>query len=137
MLTVLTLTSGAFADCFNFVNGNGPDRIGNYEFTNKATSICLEAESTITNRNYTSVIFYDADGELAYISADKTLDQCTGVCAELALRNGLIDNKSLNLEGHRIVIKTEYDKRLNVVKGSLEIRTSRSFPAKFNVFKAR
>ncbi len=118
-LLILASTT-AFADCFNFINGKGPDRIGNFMFGGAAEGVCIQA---------TSIRFYDSQGDLAEAGG-----QSAGPILQLDVGN--INGENVDLRGTEIEFAVKSDGHSPISTGVLNIQAGRDFPQKYLIIKA-
>lgn len=129
-LVILASTSGASAavTCFNFVNGQGPQKIANFAFGAPATRVCVSP---------VNVVFSDSIGDLAQVGHEITgAGRCAGVCHEFTLNYGNINGENVDLSGATISITAEVDAHLGMLNGVLTIQAGRNFPEKFLILGA-
>ena len=121
----LLIASSASAGCYNIVNGQGPDRIGNVSLAGLASQVCLQTngygESTFT--------LSDSQGALAIAGVSQlSAARCGGDCQLAILSSGNANGEPANFNGVKVEISTQQDPELNVVKGTLKITAGRDFP---------
>lgn len=128
--TVLVSTSGASAVCFNFVNGKGPQRVGNYQLAATATKVCVNTVSG--GGSYTSVRLSDSEGDLV-VSAGEVIaaGRCPGFCKQMTLSSANINGENVDLSGTLIVFEAEADSTLGITKGIMSIEAGRDFAQKY------
>lgn len=85
VILLIGFSTSAFANCFIFVNGEGPSTIGNvmlnanqsrYGTSYKAKEICINEVNKLGGGSYTTVTLNDAEGELAGFAAQVANGRC-------------------------------------------------------------
>lgn len=125
-LVTLLIASNASATCFKFINGQGPDRIGNFAFAAKATQACVENVSSFSSASYTEVTFADAQGALAVVSGQRN-------GANIFVQSGNINGSNVELNGTLINVSVQEDAHLRIVKGVISVKAGRDFPQQYLV----
>ena len=130
-------TVSAQATCFNYINGKGPSKIGNYQFAGTATQVCLVNVGRISGPDYTSLRMSDSQGNLveAYVQKESTCRNAQ-FCKSLELAQGNINGRNVDLRGTTVDINASKTV-LNVVQGTLSITAGRDFPQTFLIMEAR
>lgn len=127
-----------FAACFNFINGKGPERMGNAFFAAQAKQVCISVTSQIGGGEYTSIRFSDEEGDLAIFSGEVTAKgRCLSLCQVVELTSGNVNGENVNVGDAKVSIQTEMDHSLGMAKGLIEVRAGRSFPQKFLILEKR
>jgi predicted small secreted protein len=122
---VLLIASSASAGCYNIVNGQGPDRIGNVFLAGPTSQVCLQ-----TNQYGESTLqLSDSQGALAIAGISQlSAARCGGNCQIAILSQGNANGEPANFSGTTVEISTQQDPELHVVKGTLKITAGRDFP---------
>lgn len=133
VLTMALLVSASNAvaapTCFNFVNGHGPQQVGNFAFGGTAERICLSSEN---------VRLSDSQGDLAIVGSTITASgRCAGVCHQFTLNYGNINGENVDLSGTTIEVQAEQDQYLGMLKGLITIQVGRGFAEKFLIMEAK
>lgn len=131
LIATLLAASVSHADCFRFINGKGPDRIGNYAFAAQATDVCVNSVHQFGGKSYISVRFSDSQGDLAAVSAQPASD------SELILTSGNINGANVNVAGVCVDMKMEVDEHLGLVTGVLAIQAGRDFPQQYLIMETK
>jgi hypothetical protein len=126
-LALVATTSTSFGDCYNFINGRGPDRIGNENFAAVATQLCVTRVNGFA-RNYTSLEFSDSQGVLAIVAANPSDYSLEATSAN-------INGKNVDLTGTRFDINVRQADSLNAVIGTISVKAGRDFPQLFSMIK--
>lgn len=138
VLLFMVASSMASAACFNFVNGKGPERLGNFRFTAPATRLCLQTVNRFGGGSVPSLKFSDAEGDLAVAGAEVTAQgRCASLCKELTLTSGNINGANVNLSGIRVSITTDLDPHLGMLNGVVTIQAGRDFPQKYLILGSK
>lgn len=125
-LVTMLVASNASATCFNFINGQGPDKIGNYAFAAKATQACVEKVNSYSGASYTEVIFADAQGALAVVGGQQN-------GTNIFVQSGNVNGANVDLNGTLITLSVQEDAHLRIVKGVISIKAGRDFPQQYLV----
>lgn len=133
LLLGLLLAGNAQAACFNFVNGKGPDRLGNVFFAAPATEVCVTQVSRFGGGSYLTVGFSDAEGALGMFAAVvRAVGRCPGFCQVLELQSGNANGMNVNPSGIQLEFQAEPQQNLGgFLTGTLTVKAGRAFPAKF------
>ena len=117
-LVLVVTASGASAECFNFINGKGPNKVGNYALEATATSTCV----TRDNRGDMKVVFSDSQGDLAIIGGEQSGS------TSIALNSGNVGGSNVNFSGLEITFETKMS-NLGLSTGTMKIRSTRQLGA--------
>lgn len=128
-LVLMVTAAGASADCFKFINGRGPDRVGNYMFAATATSVCVKIVSGFAG-NYVQVSLTDAEGDLALLTGGGNFENMT-------IQGGNINGSSVNLNGTDVKFSVEYDNNLGITKGTMKLKAGRQFEQTYLIIGSR
>jgi hypothetical protein len=117
ILALMMSASSSFAACFHFVNGKGPDRIGNYPFAAPASRVCTSEINGFAGP-VVQIEFSDSQGALAIVGGDRN-------GASVTLSSGNINGGNVNVSGARVTIQASM--------GTLSIQAGRDFPQTYNI----
>lgn len=125
---VLT-TSMASAKCYNFVNGNGPNRLGNFQFGRIAQTVCVTLVHGFAGY-YPSIAFSVQEGTIALAAGNILHD--SNLPSSFTLASGQIFQNNVNLNGINISLTSmTYDPRINLETGVLGIQFGRGFVERY------
>ncbi len=121
----LLIATSASATCFNIVNGQGPDRLGNTQLAAAASKVCVQ-----TNQyGETTIQLADSQGALAVAGVSQLASgRCAGYCRQAMLSQGNANGQYADFTGIKMVINVQQDSHLNIERGTLEITAGRDFP---------
>ena len=125
----------ASAACYDFINGRGPDKIGNFQFGGTAKQVCINRVSRIAGPVYTQLTLSDEQGELAVagINSQRTCNT-SPLCQTLELTDGNINGKNVDLRGTTITLEASKNS-LQVLVGKMSIKAGRDFPQLFLIME--
>lgn len=120
------VTSHAFADCYNFVNGNGPQQIGNVQLYGTAGKVCV----------LPSELQFYVQGGLVYAEILSASQSRSGDQAQYTLGRVEVNNQLFNATSAVVTIQTSSNNHLGLAQGVLTIQAGRGFPEKYLIMKA-
>ena len=115
-LVLVVTASGASAECFNFINGKGPNKVGNYALEATATSACVSRDS-----RGLKVVLGDSQVDLSIIGGTQN-------GSTIALDYGNIGGSNLDFRGLEITVETKMS-NLGLSTGTMKIRSTRQLGA--------
>jgi hypothetical protein len=110
-IAMVLVSSSAFAQCFNFMTGKGPQSIGAVSFPRQAKMVCLQHVQGLMTEKYATLKFSDESGPLGvFTSSIVGQGRCGANCIELQIQNGPL-----------ALISTQYDPQTRASAGVFKV----------------
>jgi len=131
------VTQSASAACYNFINGRGPDKIGNFQFGGTAKQVCIQKVNGFAGPAYTQLTLSDEQGPLAIAGIGGQANCTTAqLCQTLELTHGNINGQNVDLRGTTITLEAAKNS-LQVVVGKMSVKAGRDFPQPFLIMEVK
>ncbi len=123
VLSVFSLSS--FANCYNFVNGKGPSKMGLVNWSPyKATQICISDVGRVNGRSYLSARFSDDLGDIMQISVAESNGRCGAnrICKSYTAVSGNSDGRNLSeseISSINFTLDLDFKQNINLFTGTM------------------